>query len=311
MGYSNLLLVLLLSSLACVQVYANVYGIVFGFGGQDTQSLVYTVQIDPKTGAFTTVTENFIYVGSAATFDGLSTFDQNQGDFYYTTDFESSFVFSVDTTKGALNPPISTSAVGVSQILWDHGNDQLLVTGEYENDTQIIITVPTTGPSQELFNYSTVDVEYLYSHTLDWKNGIYYVTYETTTTSTFNLGQFSLTTPSDFTSVKFPCANIYTLDIYYDYNLKGLLGVGENPKRETFSYFEIVNGVCTETLIPADLYIVTCSSYDPTTGILYLGFVNNTAPYLGLFDTTKKTLTAVALDTVLTDLEVSYTISKV
>jgi hypothetical protein len=88
-------------------------------------------------------------------YDGISAFDQKNSIFYYTADFESSFLFAIDVHNASLLPPLSISADYVSQYVGERGEGE----GRSEGRT----ASSTTRPISNLLSYSQLLVTGEYS----------------------------------------------------------------------------------------------------------------------------------------------------
>jgi len=264
------------------------------------------VQVDPITGNFTSIAENFIYVGSSATYDGISGFDQKNKFFYYATNFESAFVFGVDVIKGELLPPVSIGSEAVSSIDWDGTGSQLLINGLFIDDSSAIFTLPTSGPSVELINFTTMGVTTIYATVLDWKKAVYYLAFYNDTSSQFAIGTFSLAKPTTIATTNLGCGgNIAPDFLFFDSASGILLGIGFNSSALAYKYFEVIATKCTVTDLKLT-GIVTSATYDPTTTTVYLGYVDNTGSSLISYNRLKKILSKVSTMYVLEDLQASY-----
>lgn len=284
------------------------YGLITGFGGDNTQTVVLTVQVNPVTGNFTSIAENFIYVGSSATYDGISGFDQKNKYLYYATNFESAFVFGVDVTKGELLPPISIGSEAVTSIDWDGTGNQLLIDGLFVDDSSAIFTLPTSGPSVELINFTAMGITTVYATVLDWKKAVYYLAFYNDSNSQFFIGTFSLAKPTTIATTSLGCGGNIAPDFLFIDSASGiLLGIGFNSTALAYKYFEVVAKKCTVTDLKLT-GIVTSATYDPTATTLYLGYVDNDGSSLISYDRVKKVLSKVTTLYVLEDLQASYVV---
>jgi len=284
------------------------YGLITGFGGDSTQTVVLTVQVDPVTGNFTSIAENFIYVGSSATYDGISGFDQKNKYFYYATNFESAFVFGVDVIKGELLPPVSIGSEAVTSIDWDGTGNQLLINGLFLDESSAIFTLPYSGPSVELINFTTMGITTIYATVLDWKKDIYYLAFYNDTSSQFEIGTFALAKPTAIVTTSLGCGAAIAPDfLFYDSANGILLGIGFNSTALAYKYFEVVAKKCTVTDLKLT-GIVTSATYDPTVTTLYLGYVDSSGSSMISYNRVKKTLSKVSTLYVLEDLQASYAV---
>jgi hypothetical protein len=287
-------------------VQGTLYGIITDFEGNNTQTVVLTVQVDPATGAFTRVAENFVYVGSSATYDGIAGYDQQKNYLYYSSDFESAFVYGVDVTKGEILPPISINSESVNSIEWDGKNQQLLILGEFQDHSAAVYTFPYVGPSVELINFTAQGIPIPQTTYLDWGKGIYYLIYYSTAKSQYYLVQFPISNAASLQSTPLNCGNAFSPDYLFLDSTSGVLfGVGFNATGKLYKYFTIKGTTCS--VVDVGLTgIVTAATYDPTSHMLYLGYASTGNALLTLDITTLKVISKPSTLRVLEDLQVSY-----
>jgi len=289
------------------QGLGDLYGIVTDFEGDETQTVVLTVRVDPTTGNFTKISENFIYIGSSATYDGIAAYDQKNNYLYYSTDFESSFVFGIDVTKAELLPPISIGSEAVTSIDWDGTNQQLLINGFFADQSSAIFTFPYAGPSVELINFTTKGISAAEATYLDWKKGIFYLAYYDGTQ--YQLGSFPIATPATISSAPLGCgAGLAPEFLFGDSATSALIGIGYNGTAKSYRYFTVVNKVCKVYDVGLT-GIITAATYDPTKGLVYLGYVDDVgSSMVTLNAATMKVASKIATVRVLEDLQVTYTL---
>jgi len=289
--------------------HGALYGIVPATSGEGSQTTLFTVEVDPSTGNFTKIAENIVYVGASGTINGLSTFDQVNQIIYFSTDYDSSYVFGVDVTNGDLVSPISISASYIATIKWDGTNSQLLITGNFPVGNQAIITLPETGPSEELLNYTQLGYDVYPPATIDQEKGVYYFAYFDDVTQVYNIGAFAIDTPDKIATAPLTCGSDPTsfdpVAFFFDSTLGKLLGFAYNTTEDSYVYFEFTNGSCNVASfgLPGT---VTCGTYDPTTTTLYLGYTSQSGNSLLILDTKTLTFTQVPTTGTLSDLQVSY-----
>jgi hypothetical protein len=300
--FASIIISLLLAVLLLDNANADIFGITVEFAANNTETIITTVSVDPISGDFTVIIDNFVYIGGSATYDGISTFDQKKNRLYYTPDYESSFVYSVDVATPSLLPPISINADFVQSIVWDRTNAQLLVTGIYPNQSVAIVAVPDNGPAVELLNLTMYGISAPRAAALDWSIGRYYMIYNSTELS---LASFSVNNVINLKTTPFPCGqSIFPIYLAVDVQLNKLIGISLN-KKGTYEYFEIFNGKCTTNNLNL-IGIITCSSYDPVAHKLYMGYVGSKGTFLYVYSTSTYALTSVPTPSFLADIEVTF-----
>jgi len=281
------------------------YGLQFTYQGEGSQVVLNTVEIDPVTGAFRDVADALVMVGGGATYDGLSGFHQKKQIFYFATDYESTFVFGVNVTDGRLRPPIAIPFKFVDTITYDSGNNQILLHGELEDGSNILVTYPDVGPSKLLLNFTEWGFGTIYSTAVDNKNGVFYFAAYNATSEGFEIGFFFLATPSKVSRAWVDCGGKFYLNhLFYDSNggAGRLVGVGYNATAEEYFFFEIVSGKCTTKSLNLD-GIIIAATYDPTIFTLYLSY---TGSAIIKYNTISRTISQLPIDGMLVDVQVSY-----
>jgi len=301
-------LVLLIVLSISYNANGTLYGIITDFTGNGTQTVVWTVQVDPIKGTFTKIAENFVYVGSSATYDGIAAYDQQKNYLYYSSDFEASFVYGVDVVKGEILPPVSINSESVNSIEWDGKNQQLLILGEFEDHSAAVYTFPYTGSSVELINFTAQGISSPQTTYLDWSKGIYYFIYATTSGTQFNLGSFPISTPKNTQTSPLNCGQGFSPDyLFIDSTNNVLFGIGYDSNAKATKYYSIKGTACSIVDIKGLTGITTAATYDPTAHVLYLGFVGDASSLLITINITTLTVTSsVSVQRTLEDLQVSY-----
>jgi len=300
----NTLFLLVVFGLAGYVAGAGLYGVVTTLGGAGTQTVVVTVKIDPTSGNFTNVAECFIYIGASATYDGISAYDQKNNYLYYASDFDSAFVFGVDIAKGELLPPISIGSEAVTSISWDGTNNQLLLTGTFQDKSQAVFTFPYVGPSVELVNFTALGISAADVTYLNWKTGTFYFVFFNG--SSYYIGSLQLSKPTAITSAPLGCGQMLSPDnLFFDNTNNAVFGIGYDSSAQAFKYFTVKNKSCvvTDLGLPG---IVTAATYDPTANKLYLGYVDKTTQLVTVDTTTAKVIARVPTTMVIEDIQVSY-----
>eukprot|EP00026_Physarum_polycephalum_P004344 Phypoly_transcript_04362.p1 GENE.Phypoly_transcript_04362~~Phypoly_transcript_04362.p1 ORF type:complete len:308 (+),score=37.74 Phypoly_transcript_04362:1240-2163(+) len=288
-------------------VTGTLYGIITDLAANGTQTVVWTVQVDPVKGTFTKVAENLVYVGSSASYDGIASYDQQKNYLYYSSDFDASFVYGVDIAKGEILPPVSINSESVNSIEWDGKNQQLLILGEFADQSSAVYTFPYTGSSVELINFTAQGISAPQTTYLDWAKGIYYFIYSANAGVQFKLGSFPISSPKSIQTTALNCGSGFSPDfLFLDSTSNVLFGVGYDSDAKTTKYYTIKDTTCS--LVSIGLTgITTAATYDPTSRVLYLGFVDQTNTLMVTLNVaTQAVISQVPVQRTLEDLQVSY-----
>jgi len=117
---SAVLLVAQLASAGHVYVFINAMGI---HGSEQVQQ---TVRIDDNNGDIENVTNNFVITGGfSITYGGISSFNDDQGIFYYVSDWPSPLIFSADVNTKQLLPPVYVPGNLIQSIKYDNATGNL------------------------------------------------------------------------------------------------------------------------------------------------------------------------------------------
>ena len=121
---------LVVPSLARSPLHPVVTGIYTDFGPLKEQTIVVQGRVDLETGVVTKQADLFFYLGSSGTFDGISTFDEKNGVFYYVNDFSDAYIHSAETIQApfSIHAPIYLEGNGVESLAFDSVNRTLIAT---------------------------------------------------------------------------------------------------------------------------------------------------------------------------------------
>jgi len=298
-----LLSILFLSFVVGQQLYATVTE----FGGKDTETIVYTAVVDPKTGTWSNIVETLVYAGSSATADGISTVDTDNDIVYYATDFEVPFIYATDVKNSLLKAPISLPVYAIARLDYDNVNKRLLALVYDIKKAPILISYSRSSPVTTIFSFAPFGIPY--STAVDAATQTYY--FVAVNGSQWYLHSFNLGSPSKVNSYPLTLApGDYPSYLVYDAKRQTLFGVAENFK-PSLNYKLLTmttNGKVVEKSIATKAFgIATCFTYDPLTHTLYMGWAPNGPGQLYTLDVTTNTVTNVATlpgGIVLEDIEV-------
>jgi len=314
--HSVVFCLLLLISVIYAQKF-GLFGIITDFAGENTETIVRTVTVDPNTGQTLRIITNFIYVGGSATYDGISALDTDKGQFYYVTD-ATSFLYNVDLGKQSLLPTISMGLDYVGTFAYDSSNKRLLVWGlatdqQTKKTSNYLLSYPTgnTGAASLVTQFQ--NIQELVGSTLDAKNQIFY--FMAYNNSKEYVGSYNINTKVTSNLVE-PSCNItgqyvFAYDSFtYDPN-GGLRAVAEttNPLKYFYVTLDVKGGCVAYPINPSAFGIATCFSFDPQSPNLYLGWAPDGPGKIITFNTKTMSITKeVALSDgfVLEDLTVAY-----
>jgi len=295
----------------------GLYGIITDFGGKDTETIVYTVQINPKTGQWIRIVKNFIYIGGSATYDGLSGYDSDNDVLYYATDFATPFLYSSDLKNQVLLPPIDMGFSFIETIDYDTVQKRLLVYGPLVNKQPALMSYSTNGGDAELMAYIN-QFTGLAATIVDSKNQLYYVI--GTNSSQWSLGIIDLNDPSGLkASYPIQCnfSFAYSFEencLYYDESQKKLYAIAVSTHPDLAYWLADIpidkQGMCTAYPIQTSQFgIGTAFTYDQMSKTLWFGFAVNGPSRLISYDTQKHMITndfEFSDIVVLEDLQVTY-----
>eukprot|EP01112_Ceratiomyxa_fruticulosa_P001928 TRINITY_DN12079_c0_g1_i1.p1 TRINITY_DN12079_c0_g1~~TRINITY_DN12079_c0_g1_i1.p1 ORF type:complete len:317 (-),score=40.67 TRINITY_DN12079_c0_g1_i1:41-991(-) len=303
-------LVLLLSLVSLCR--GKLYGLISDFSNNYTTTTLNIVEVDTNTGNFTYLMEAFAYLGSSLTYTGISTFDQKRGNLYFSDNFESHFIFSVNVDTPALGFPISIPTIWVQSIVYDYQRDNIYVVAGFEtlNYTVLVYLMQISlngGLCGMLLNMTEVGIGFLYGQsTMDYTTGTYYLIADT------SFASFNVENPTDVTTATVLCNDFSTVFLGYDYKTDSLIGVGLGTKRQIYAFlrFDISSSevTCTATKIAFGVEGLAMSySFDPTEEILYIGFAPNPGGNeLAIYDINANTVTMKKTPWILADIQVTY-----
>jgi len=281
---SFFMLFILLSVHCIFAAKLGLYGIITDFGGDNTETIVFTVQIDPATGKWLKIVKNFIYVGGSGTYDGISGYDSDKDVLYYATDFSSPFLFSSDLSNQVLLAPISLGFASIWIIDYDSSQKRLLIYGEIsQEDGMGLVSYSTSGGKGELLS-RLPEFKSIAGTAIDSANQLYYII--GTNSSAWSIGTVDLTDPDELKSnypIKCNFSGLYSFEVntlYYDSDTKNLISIAVTNSPKLAYWLAIIplsgNGACTAYPIPTSVFgIGTCFTYDQMSKTLWFGFAPN------------------------------------
>jgi len=297
--------------------FKGLYGIVTDFGGSNTETIVFTVKIDPTSGTWSEIVKNFVYVGSSATFDGISGYDSDNDVLYYATDFATPFLYSSDLKNGVLLAPIALGFSSVLTIDYDTQNKRLLLYGSLPSNSGFGLMEYSTngGPSDlmaKITQYSS-----LAATAVDSPNQKYYVI---GSNGTWNFGIIDLNNPTQLEAsypLKCNFTGVYSFELnslYYDDNDKKLYAIGvTNTPRLSYWLADIPlsnpSSCVAYPMLVKDFGIATCFTYDQNTKTMWFGWAPNGPSRLISYDVAGRKISndmVFSNRVVLEDLQVAY-----
>jgi hypothetical protein len=302
----------------------KLYGIVVGFAGQYTETVVQTVDIDLNSGTMTPFLTNFIYAGSSLTYDGISTLDTTNKILHYSTDSASAFIWGVDLQYKQIAPPIDVGATDILDLKYDYNSSNLYFVFEDYNNAVLYGAYSTgNGPAELIANFTlfleATGSELGQGALGDTPTGLfsdyYFVSYSA---SSFNLNTYNATT-GNLTGVPLARECTGANDKYFDYlsydpTTKKVFGIQETVKNNRLHYFfsvvDPVTGQCNSTAITGtDGGIITCWTFSPSTNNFYFGMATNGGSEVCYTTMTNFSLSApvcVTTNNILADIEVDW-----
>jgi len=267
----------------------TLYSMVTEFSGSKTETIVWVVSIDMKTGRVTNNTEAFVIAGSSATIDGISTFNQNKGIYYMATDYIVAFLYSANVATKTLLPTIYTYASYIGQLTWDPDTGNILQLGAYSNG--MFVSEISQQRDRTVFQVpSTFNAGYIMVGTVN--AGTYYLAGKIGSTSDPTYGLLSVNVSTGAIIQQVPispstCTIFPQRFFFYQGSIIG--GALAFDKSELFYYFVKINpsnGVCTKTSLVVPTGVVTCWTFDTTRNRVIFAEAVSTGSYLHFFDVT-------------------------
>jgi len=295
----------------------GLYGIITDFGGANTETIVFTVQIDPTTAKWIRIVKNFVYVGGSGTYDGISGYDSDEDVMYYATDFSSPFLYSSDLDNQLLLAPISLGLSAVLTVNYDSSQKRMLIYGQIQGQGNGLITYSTNGGAGALVS-RIPEYKSLAGTTVDTKNQIYYVI--GTNSTQWNIGALDLNNPDNLDS-NYPIKCNFTIPynfelntLCFDSDTNNLITIAVTGQPSLAYWVAIIpangQGACTAYPIKTSVFgIATCFTYDQMTKTLWFGFAPNGPSKLISYDVKNLKMGTEFVfsdQVVLEDLQVTY-----
>jgi len=272
-----------------------------------------TVKVDTSKGSFSDSVQILRYLSGAAAYDGVSTFDQKHQVLYFAVDFQSSFIFAIDTVHNTVLPPISIPGVSWTiHLQWDQPKGRIFaLTGFDQNTVNYVISFGTSGnlPTMVIANLTSTGFKYFEFAAFDWTQENYYFSYYDNTgqkVGYFNVDK-SLSSLKSF-QVTCPAHNASLHYLYYDNShttLIAVVDIGENA-----FYFVQLNSDgsnCKSSVLKLiDEAIILGGTYDTSKQTLYLSVAVNGGPsLLYTYHTQTAQLTSTQTQDALSDIQIS------
>jgi len=301
-----------IACLVAIAHAASLYAVVTELGGNETETVQYVVSIDPTSGQLKSVTPTLVITGSSLMYDGISTFDDINGNFFYCPDWPSPLIYSVDVEANAIRPPIYIPAqneVGLERLEYDPALQNVLAlvtvqTGRLDKAYLVSIPVESKGGFKVYGTFSTS----FYIYSTDAYNNNFYIVGKNVTTSQWQILTINLTSSSSnpISSVNINGSGCpttaYPIKFVYDAVLNKFFAYAESQSGNQLSYAVwtiAANGACTSSAplnIPSG--ITTSYTYDAADHILWVGHTTNGGSYAVSY--------SVQNSTVLKQLPISY-----
>jgi len=232
-----------------------------------TETLMWVVQVDTTTGAFTNVTSTMVYGGGSATEDGISAFDAKNMIYYYTTDVVPPVITYVSINSKSDLGEIDLYMNAIFSLTVNPLTSELFVVGYDQHNDVIIVGVSYPEGSERLVLQLPSNLQTSSIGTFDATNNIFYLV-------SYNNSNFMLTgidpkTGNILSIQPFPkCSPIYPQNIKFDGKDGMVYGGGidvSTPHQLKYDLLEMnpKTGFCNSTLVPTSMGIVTAWSYDP------------------------------------------------
>jgi len=266
------------------QISGEIYGAYFN-DDNDGVLLFQTATIDPKTGKFgppltllTEASDLFWTTLNVATRD-------TKRNIYYCNFGTDALIYAVDVAKQQIRGLIDFGAQEIDGLHYDSVRDELLVLGTFEKSL-VLVALPQNGQHYLVFNFTKegsgkYDLLDFYAQTLNEKTGTFYFVWATSEKpelAKFYLSSFIVTNTSRaVVTTPVSCGNLIVGQLFHDPSGKLFAtAYTVDGSRNRVVEFSGTSNTCTSVFdIPLksddDVEVAT---YDPTTGYLYWGTVN-------------------------------------
>jgi len=227
-----------------------------------------------------------VIAGGSLMWDGISSFDDQHGVFYYSPDWPAPLIYSASVvTSSVLAPIYIPGQMGIDRLEYDPAYGQLLVLMTVQKgklDEAYLVSLPVASPG----GFKTVGVfqsgVVVYS-TDAYQNNFYALV--KAPTALFSLLTVNLSNPAKpISNVPVTCDNTtLPIKLVYDAVLNHFWAYAEVWKGSQLSYAVwsfTANGNCTLSPINIPSGITTSYSYDAADHILWLGHTTNGGNYV-------------------------------
>jgi hypothetical protein len=247
-----------------------------------TTTIVWMIRVDVTTGKCTNVTRAEVYGGSSATIDGISALDQNQGLYYWVTDYETPLVYMVDFSTGELEAPLDLYVEGINSLTVNPTTSELFVVA-YQKQSNIPAIFGYTypeGPVRVVKDFTGTTVKVVGTGAFDTDKNVFYLT-TSNNTSVWQLGLLTVDPSSGkIISTKLipNCLSYFPDKMFYDSDTKKIHAGALNVNTLKSSWLEIdpSTGNCQATAVQ-NPGIVTAWSWDSNSGNLYYSIAASSA----------------------------------
>jgi len=293
-----LVLVLLAVTAQCAST-GTLYAVATLFSKNESMTLQFTLAVNPNTGDYTKIVENFAIGGSSETEDGISSFDDDRGVFYYAPNWPVPFVFSADVKLQKLLAPLYLGGTSVLRLDYDDAGATLYTLLEATQDKKaggyLIATAAVSGSTREVMKFPS-EFDFSVIAATDVYNSNYYLmAMHGKNTTSYELATFNLTDTSATPNVTHihGCKTGYVEFMVLDQSSSTFYAVTETLVNSKLSYYLWTfdqSGTCQEVKIPIPEGIVTCFTYDQTNDIVWMALAPNGPTYLYGFDVSLKVI---------------------
>jgi len=293
----SLFLLVLIITISKVQSKA-LFVVVTEFVAQDSETAQYITKVNLNTGELTNVVETMVFAGGSITVDGISTFDEANGVYYYSTDAGESYVFNADVRNKKLLPTISLNVEETDSLAFDNKNTILYGTVSTKT-VNGLIAFPTSEktPYKVLYEFpDTFNFRYVVSSHFDSNAQVLYMLTQygqnatgiNTALSTVDVTSSPVTVKSTVLDCK---VKLFAQFVTVDEKNGTVYTVGQPMSQQYYFATIDMNGNCEQTVLEFKTQgIVTCHTYDPQDEIIYIGYATNGGAYIYGFDIASKTL---------------------
>jgi len=277
---------------------ANLYSVITQYSASKGESLVWVVNLNPKTGEVTNNTEAIVYSGLSVSQDGISTFDQQNGIYHFSTDYKDAYIYNVNVRTQQLLPYTALYADSIEALTWDSSSGSLYALS-YQAESGASVQEVSSDQIQTVWTVDTkYNVKYLMNSALDSKNKIYYYFGKigfNQIVLDYGISVINLTNSEVINEVMIDnkTCNVFPEEVVYHEKTGMIIGGGGGFTQYTLEYYyfkiDPKTGACQKKLLNVPDGVVTCWAYDEENEVLIFHEVTDRGGFLNFFNIATET----------------------